>query len=123
MKLVSNKNLINDVKFFKESLNLKEQESMIAELEKVKSVTTIDKPYRIQLLENDNIPNHFKAIALKKINAMKLIADGGGEYNKLKNWIDNFMRIPFNVVSTLPISKTDPQEKIYEFMENIISFV
>ena len=106
MKLVSNKNLINDVKFFKESLNLKEQESMIAELEKVKSVTTIDKPYRIQLLENENIPNHFKAIALKKINAMKLIADGGGEYNKLKNWIDNFMRIPFNVVSTLPISKT-----------------
>ena len=118
MKLVSNKNLINDVKFFKESLNLKEQESMIIELEKVKSVTRIDKPYRIQLLENENIPNHFKAIALKKINAMKLIADGGGEYNKLKNWIDNFMRIPFNVVSTLPISKTDPQEKIHEFMEN-----
>ena len=118
MKLVSNKNLINDVKFFKESLTLKEQESMIIELEKVKSVTRIDKPYRIQLLENENIPNHFKAIALKKINAMKLIADGGGEYNKLKNWIDNFMRIPFNVVSTLPISKTDPQEKIHEFMEN-----
>ena len=103
IKLISNKNLINDVKFFKESMNLKEQEEMIEELEKVKGLTHVDKPYRIQLLENKNIPDVFKAIALKKINAMKLIADGGGEYNKIKNWIDTFMRIPFNVISTLPV--------------------
>ena len=117
IKLISNKNLINDVKFFKESMNLKEQEEMIEELEKVKGLTHVDKPYRIQLLENKNIPDLFKAIALKKINAMKLIADGGGEYNKIKNWIDTFMRIPFNVISTLPVERGDSQEKIHEYME------
>ena len=117
MKMISNKNLINDVKFFKESMNFKEQEAMLQELEKVKSLTHVDKPYRIQLLENKNIPDRFKAIALKKINAMKLIADGGGEYNKLKNWIDTFMRIPFNDVSILPVQKGDSQEKVHEFME------
>ena len=69
------------------------------------------------MLQNNNIPDKFKAIALKKINAMKLIADGGGEYNKIKTWIDTFMRIPFNVVSTLPVQKGDPEDKIHEFME------
>ena len=24
---------------------------------------------------------------------MKVIAEGGGEYNKIKNWVDTFMRI------------------------------
>ena len=117
MKMISNRHLINDVKFFKESLNLKEQTTMLEELEKVKSFTHIDKPYRIQLLQNKNIPDKFKAIALKKINAMKLIADGGGEYNKIKNWIDTFMRIPFDVISTLPVQPDDSDEKIHEFME------
>ena len=116
-KLISNKSLINDVRFFKDSLNINEQEKMLEELEKVKSLTHIDKPYRIQLLENKNIPDKFKAIALKKINAMKLIADGGGEYNKLKNWVDTFMRIPFNQISTLPVTKEDSSEKIHEFMD------
>ena len=90
---------------------------MLEELEKVKELTEIDKPYRIQLLENKEIPDKFKAIALKKINAMKVIADGGGEYNKLKNWIDTFMRIPFGKYDTLPVKKDDPKEKIHEYME------
>ena len=117
MKLISNKNMINDIRFFKTSMTSKEQEKMLEELEKVKDLTHVDKPYRIQLLENPHIPDKFKAIALKKINSMKVIADGGGEYNKLKNWIDTFMRLPFGKYSTLPINKQDTPEKIHEYME------
>jgi ATP-dependent Lon protease len=115
--LISNKSLINDVKFFRNSLSCNEQEKMLGELEKLKSLTKIDKPYRIQLLENHDIPDKFKAIALKKINSMKVIADGGGEYNKLKNWIDTFMRIPFNKIDTLPVSRESKTEDIHEFMD------
>ena len=115
--MISNKNMINDVKFFKTSMTYKEQQRMLEELEKVKELTQIDKPYRIQLLENSNIPDKFKAIALKKINAMKVIADGGGEYNKLKNWIDTFMRIPFGKYETLPVTKKNTKEEIHEYME------
>lgn len=117
LDMVSNKSLINDVKFFKESLSCKEQERMLDELEKIKSLTNIDKPYRIQLLENKDIPDKFKAIALKKINSVKVIADGGGEYNKLKNWIDTFMRIPFNRIDTLPVSRESKPEEIHDFMD------
>ena len=118
LDLISNKNLISDIKFFKNTMSCDEQERVLDELEEIKGMSTIDKPYRIQLLENKEIPNTFKAVALKKINAMKVIAEGGGEYSKLKNWVDSFMRIPFNKLSTLPVSKHDEPEKIHEYMEN-----
>jgi ATP-dependent Lon protease len=117
MELISNKSLISDIKFFKETLNPREQENVLKQLEEIKSMTKIDKPYRIQLLENKDIPNEFKAVALKKINALKIIADGGGEYSKLKNWIDTFMRIPFNKIQHLPVNKNDPIEKVHDFID------
>jgi ATP-dependent Lon protease len=77
----------------------------------------IDKPYRIGLLES-NIPIHFKSAALKRINALRTIEPGGGEYYKMKNWIDTFMQIPFNVYSKLPVSREDGVDKCHAFMEN-----
>ena len=80
--------------------HFKEQEQMIESLESVSKLTNISKPYRIQLLESEHIPDKFKAMVMKKINAMKVIAEGGGEYHKLKCWIDTFMRIPFGEIRT-----------------------
>lgn len=117
IELMSNKNLVSDLRFFKNTMNPTEQEKVLEELERIKSMTKIDKPYNIQLLENKSIPDKFKSIALKKINAMKVIAEGGGEYGKLKNWIDTFMRIPFDVYSKLPVSKHDETEKVQDFMQ------
>ena len=105
------------MRFFKEKLSLTQQKSLLKELDEINKFTVVDKPYRIQLLEALQIPNKFKAIALKKINSMKVIASGGGEYSKLKNWVDNFLQIPFGRISTLPVSLSDPPEKIHEFME------
>ena len=118
MDLISNKHLISDIKFFKNTMSVNEQDKVLTELESIKkSYNTNEKPYRIQLLENKEIPNKFKAIALKKINSMKAIAEGGGEYSKIKNWVDTFMRIPFNVVNNLPVNKNDNVEEIQSFME------
>ena len=116
MKLISNKQSINDLKFFKESLSCKEQEEMIKSLENVSKLTNVTKPYRIQLLESKDIPDKFKAIAIKKINTMKVIAEGGGEYHKLKCWVDTFMRIPFNEIRTLPITKDNTKEEIQQYI-------
>ena len=48
---------------------------------------------------------------------MKSNTDGGEEYNKLKGWIDTFMKIPFGKISTLPINKDDEMNKIHSYME------
>ena len=42
---------------------------MIEEVEKLKKLISVEKPYRLTLLESE-IPDKFKAVALKKINAL-----------------------------------------------------
>ena len=69
----------------------------------VNSYYNVEKPYRISLLESD-IPVSFKSQALKKINALAYMDPGSGEYYKIKQCLDGFMRIPFTKKASLPIS-------------------
>ena len=87
------------------------------EIERINKAMTIDKPYRISLLES-TIPVSFKTAAMKRINALKYIEPGGGEHYKMKNWIDTFMKIPFDTYKTLPVSQEDGVDKCDEFMRN-----
>ena len=41
-----------------------------------------------------------------------------GEYYKLKNWVDTFMRVPFGKYESLPINISDGVDKCHEFMES-----
>ena len=60
-----------------------------------------------------NIPQEFKACALKKINMLRQMEPGAGEYYKVKNWIDTFMKIPFNTYKNfdIKISNNLPEPK------------
>ena len=101
-------------------LDTSKQEQLIAELETINSVATVDKPYRIILLEA-NIPQVFKISALKKISMMENMDPSVGEYFKLKNWVDTFMRIPFNEINNLPFTITDGLDKCNMYMEESIA--
>ena len=116
-KLIKNKNIMNDISFFKNKLSYEEQCKVLKEMDEVQKYTNIEKPYRIKLLES-NIPPSFKSCALKKLNQLRYMEPGSGEYYKIKNWVDTFMQIPFGVRNDLPISFDDGVEKCHEFMEN-----
>jgi ATP-dependent Lon protease len=116
-KLLRKKNSTNDLKYFKENLTTDEQTSVIQELEKLNKLTITDKPYRLALLQSD-IPQSFKAIALKKITNLRYMEPGAGEYYKIKNWVDTFMQIPFGRFSNLPLTISDGIEKCHDFMED-----
>ena len=45
---------------------------------------------------------------------------GSGEYYKIKNWLDTFMRIPFGKYEQLPIQYSDGVEKCHDFMSNAL---
>jgi ATP-dependent Lon protease len=115
--LMNEKNVMNDVKYFHEKMTIEEQYKALKQMVEIKSHTTIVKPYRLSLLDAD-IPIQFKAIAYKKINTLKYMEPGGGEYYKIKNWVDTFMQIPFGKYKNLPITMSDGVEKCHEFMEN-----
>jgi ATP-dependent Lon protease len=115
-KIVKDKNTMNDYKFF-ENLETENQKKIIKELKEINKLTRIEKPYRMTLLESD-IPTLFKGAAMKKINSLKYMEPGSGEFYKIKNWVDTFMRIPFSKFESLPFSIEDGVDKCHEFMEN-----
>ena len=116
--LLREKNVMNDAKYFREKLTVPEQEKVLRELDEVMKHCTVEKPYRLQLLDTD-IPPEFKAVAMKKINALRFMEPGGGEYYKIKQWVDTFMQIPFGKYKNLPVTLQDNgAEACSDFMEN-----
>ena len=115
-KMMRHRHVNNDFKYFKD-MNIDNQEKILNKLQAVNDYSKVDKPYKIQLLESD-IPVEFKADALKKINTLDYMDPGSGEYYKIKNWVDTFMRIPFGKHENLPVSIADGKDKCNEFMEN-----
>jgi ATP-dependent Lon protease len=118
--LLKEKDNMNDVKYFKMEVDLDNQDKLISELKQINEVSTVEKPYRIHLLES-GIPHIFKIAALKKLSMMENMDPSIGEYFKLKNWIDTFMRIPFNKYNNLPFNITDGSEKCNTYMESSIA--
>jgi ATP-dependent Lon protease len=115
-RILRDKNTTNDFEFY-DKLETSQQNKIIKELREINKITRVEKPYRLTLLESD-IPVILKATAMKKISSLRYMEPGSGEFYKIKNWVDTFMRIPFGEYKTLPISITDGVEKCHDFMEN-----
>jgi len=115
-KMAHDKNTTNDYTFFSK-LEVEHQKKIIKELREINKTTRIEKPYRMTLLESE-MPLVFKGEAMKKINSLRQMEPGSGEYYKIKNWVDTFMRIPFGKYQHLPVNISDGIEKCHEFMEN-----
>ena len=105
---------MNDFEFY-DKLETVNQKKIIKELREINKITRVEKPYRLTLLESD-IPVIFKAAAMKKISSLRYMEPGSGEFYKIKNWVDTFMRIPFSEYKTLPISIEDGVDKCHDFM-------
>jgi len=115
--LLRERDVMNDLQYFNEKMSVAEQESALLQIEEIKKHNDITKPYRLTLLDAD-IPSHFKAIAYRKISSLRSMEPGGGDYYKMKNWVDTFMQIPFGKYKNLPITIEDGVEKCHEFMDN-----
>ena len=115
-KIIKDKNMMNDFTFFSK-LQVEEQIKIIKELKEINKITRTEKPYRMTLLEAE-MPPLFKAAAMKKINSLRYMEPGSGEFYKIKNWVDTFMRIPFGKYRSLDVSIDDGVEKCHEFMSN-----
>jgi ATP-dependent Lon protease len=115
-KIIRDKNTMNDFSFY-EKMEIDNQKKLIKELREINKITRIEKPYRMTLLESD-IPIQFKAAAMKKINSLRYMEPGSGEFYKIKNWVDTFMKIPFTNYQDLPISIENGVDSCHEFMEN-----
>ena len=84
----------NDLEHF---LQLKEKEKKnIIQIETdIYKLTDNNTPARYKIL-NSNIPIDIKRKCIDKFNSFKQLEAGSGEYNKLNNWINGLIHIPWN---------------------------
>ena len=115
-KIIKSKNMLDDYQYFVK-LDIENQKKIIKQVKEMNHMMKVDKPYRLSLIESE-LPAIFKVTAMKKMGSLKNMDPGSGEYCKIKNWVDTFMRIPFGKTESLPINISDGIEKCHEFMEN-----
>ena len=96
-------------------MEVESQRTILQTLTTLRDLNKQQKPNRIQLLES-SIPSEYKILALQKLAQINQGTDG--EAGKNKAWMDGFMRIPFGVYHTLPVSIADGTEKCHDFMEH-----
>ena len=116
-KMLRENNVMNDVKYFRDKIPVEKQKMILDEIQSIKKHCEITKPYRLALVEAE-IPVTYKACAYRKINTLKYMEPGSGEYYKIKNWVDTFMQIPFGRFKNLPLTIDDGVERCHEFMDN-----
>lgn len=118
-KLSKEKAAGNDNKYFAK-LGMEQQTKILEQLESIQTQYQLEKPYRFKILEMD-IPDSLKAIAMRKVNALRFMEPGAGEYYKVKTWIDTFMSIPFSKYNHANVSIADGKEKCSEFMDKAVN--
>lgn len=82
-----------------------------------------------KLLNNDNIPFRFKIIVsnlplhiknkiLEKVDNLQNLEPGTGEYNKLSQWVNGIMEIPWNKYAEIPVNINSNYKDINKFINN-----
>jgi len=105
----------DEFRFFKKE-TVERQKAILKEMRAIVEAGRTEKPYRLTLVDCD-IPTDLKSRAMDKLNMLDYMEPGSGEYYKIKQWVDAFMRIPFGKYCSLPVQMSDGPEKCSEFME------
>ena len=108
---------INEMEYFKRKLSHKEQKKAMEDLNEIYSHIYTEKPYRLSLIQS-KMPSKFKAVAMQKLNVLKMMDPSDSEYYKIKNWVDTFMKIPFGVYKSVSVSIHDGVENCNRFLLN-----
>ena len=108
---------INEMEYFKRKLSHKEQRQAMEDLNEIYSHIYTEKPYRLSLIQS-KMPSKFKAIAMQKLNVLKMMDPSDSEYYKIKNWVDTFMKIPFGIYKSVSVSINDGVDNCNRFLVN-----
>jgi ATP-dependent Lon protease len=90
-------------------------------LKKMKTISEIlgesDVPYKFRILDMD-MPPKVQSEVIRKIDTMNRMGPDSGESQKLRNWIDGILRVPFGKHVPLPVTLKDGESKCADFLKN-----
>lgn len=105
----------SEIEYFRRKMSNREQLRVLRELRELRTQVQPDKPFRLRLLEAC-LPAQSKAIAMQRLDMLNQMDPSDGEYFRVKNWMDAFMRLPFGQYKQLGVSISDGVDKCHEFL-------
>lgn len=123
-KLINSQNqqFSGEIEYFKKKLSNKEQLMIMKDMKEINDHILVDKPHRLALLQSD-MPIKYKANVMQKVNMLKSMEPGDPEYYKIKNWVDDFMQVPFGKYSGLDVNMSHGIDKCNKFMEDAMKIL
>ena len=80
-----------------------------------KMMNESDVPYKFRVLEMDTTPK-IQSEIIRKIDAITRMGPDSGESQKLRNWVDGILRVPFGKQISLPVTMKDGVDKCSTFL-------
>ena len=81
-----------------------------------KMVEESDTPYKFRILDM-NTSAKIQSEIIRKVDAMTRMGSDSGEAQKLRNWVDGILRVPFGKTINLPVTMKDGPEKCSQFLK------
>jgi ATP-dependent Lon protease len=102
--------------YFEELTKKNKKES----IEKMKKISEIigetEVPLKFKVLQLNTTPQ-IQSEIIRKIDMINRMGSDSGESQKLRNWVDGVLRIPFGKVVPMPVTIKDGKAKCAEFLD------
>jgi len=100
---------------------LKEEEKLnyIDEIKNVYSMNSNHIPLKFKVLNSD-MDIYTKSIAINNLDKLSEMDVSTGEYNKMDQWINGLIKLPFGKVTNLPVNNEDDFEKKREYIQSTL---
>ena len=96
-----------------------EKKGVIVDLEsQIVNINSTNVPNRFRILES-NSDDKIKAIAIQKINQLARIDCNSSDFNKISQWIETMVNIPFGKFISLPVKETHDSIVKASFLKKI----
>ena len=113
---------INDESDVYKNLSIEEKERVKSIETQIKEINDKSIPEKVKILLSD-IPLETKAIIIKKLELLQTLENSGSEYKKLREWLDNVLKIPFGKYCKFNLSKqnnyTEIGNKLYDIKSSL----
>ncbi len=97
----------------------KEEKKKLKKIEaQVKEINDKSVPERVKILLS-GMTIETKSIIIKKLELLETLENSGSEYKKLREWIDNILKIPFGKYYKFEVNKTSDPKIIADTLCNI----
>lgn len=101
------------------SLTGDEKKQYINDIKDIYNINSTHIPLKFKVLNSD-MDVYTKSLAINNLDKLSEMDISTGEYNKMDQWINGLIKLPFGKVTELPVNNADDFEKKREYISNTL---